>query len=199
MADKGIIAKGGERQGDDFSVVSVDEVLSVSDLADDVSENSHEAAPRRPLPWEKSRAPEFHKGISKKERQQYYDSRRTCNLSQASNPASKAYFELFQQSSVCVENGLYGVIAYANTLSTDEAYDAKLLCAIVYTYQALSVGSTTFTDDPTRSLLFMDEAKKAMFRVAAALSYHKLCALGFKLEDYFSPKTVESMRGCFNL
>jgi hypothetical protein len=189
MSNTGVIATGGERQGDDFSVVS----------ADDVSENLHEAEVRRPLPWEKPRAPEFRKGMSKEERQKYYASRRTVNLSQAINPAVKVYFDLFQQSSVCVENGLPRVIAYANTLSTDVAYDAKLLCAMVYTHQALSVGSTTFTDDPTRSLLFMDEPKKKMFKVAAALSYHKLCALGLKLEDYFPPKTVESMRGCFNL
>jgi hypothetical protein len=190
---------GGERQGDDFSVVSADDVLSVSDLADDVSENLLEAAPRFQLPWEKPRAPEFRKGMTKKERQEYYASRRADNLSQESDPAVKAYFDLFQQSSVCVENGLDGVIRYADTRSTDVAYEAKLLCAMVYTHQALSFGSTTFTDDPTRSLLFMNEPKKAMFRVAAALSYHKLCAMGSRLEDYFAPKTVESMIGYFNL
>ena len=199
MSSAGGYAMDGERQGDDFYVVSADEVLSVSDLADDVFENPQGAAPRRPLPWEKPHAPEFRKGMTKQERQEYYASRRTDNLSQADDPAVKAYFYLFQQSSVCVENGLDGVIAYADTPSTDVAYEAKLLCAMVYTHQALSFGSTTFTDDPTRSLLFMNERKKAMFRVAAGLSYHKLCALDFRLEDYFAPKTVESMRGYFNL
>jgi hypothetical protein len=192
MSSAGDYAMGGERQGDDFSVVSADEVLSVS-------ENPLEAATRRPLPWGKDPAPEFRKGMTKQERQEFYASRRAANLSQAVNPAVKAYFDLFQQSSVCVENGLYGVIRYADTRSTDVAYEAKLLCAIVYTHQALSVGSTTFTDDPTRSLLFMNEPKKTMFKDAATLSYHKLCAQGFRLEDYFAPKTVESMKGFLNL
>jgi hypothetical protein len=165
----------------------------------DVSKIPQEAAPRRHLPWEKPHAPEFHKGMTKEQRREYYDSRRAENITRADDLDVKAYNDLFQLSSIRVENGLDRVVAYADTPLTNKLCETKLLCAIVYAHQALSFGSTTFTDDPTLSLLHMNEPKKAKFRVAASLSYYKLLKLGFSLEDYFAPKTVVSMKGFLNL
>ena len=189
-------AKGVQcQEEDDFSVVS--------DPADDVSsvsENPTEVASRRlPLPWDKPMAPPMPTDLTKEKRKIYYAERKEERLAHDKNPAVIAYKHLFIQSSVCVENGLPEVAAYAEAQSTDPAYLPKHLCVLVYTHQALTIGSTTFTDDPTRSLLFLDKEKKALFRVAAGLSYAKLQAQGHYIEDYFAPKTVQSMRDYLNL
>jgi len=165
----------------------------------DFSEFTHDAAPRRHLPWDKPCAPEYHKGMTKQQRKECYDSRRLENITSADDPAVKAYNDLFQRSSIRVEDRLDIVFAYADTRLTNKLCEAKLLCAIVYAHQALSVGSTTFTNDPTLSLLHTNEPQKVMFRVAASLSYHKLLKLGFSLENYFAPNTVASMKGFLNL